>query len=198
MSQEHIRLIMEGADDYLTKPVDPEELLARIKVGQRISYHLRRTELETRKMFQEMDILLIQDGGCAPGYNPVTAFITYHLEAQGREVYATCEGFKSLIPGRIDDFVRLVYNPVQFLKGDIAGIYAAVDESFYVQPPPARPACHLVKIARSQTAVKFPIEFSQFVKYHRAGRHIYSQSKGFRGKYYLYKPAGKKSLHRLF
>jgi len=124
--EDKLSCIMEGADDYLTKPVDTEDLLARVKVGQRISYHLRRTEFETRKMFQEMDVLLIQDGGCAPGYNPVTAFITYHLEAQGREVYATCEGFKSLISGKIDDFVRLVYNSVQFKKMDhITGVFHA-------------------------------------------------------------------------
>jgi 6-phosphofructokinase 1 len=77
-------------------------------------------------MFQEMDVLLIQEGGCAPGYNPVTAFITYHLESQGREVFATREGFKSLVSGKDNDFVRLVYDPDQFKKLDhIPGVVHA-------------------------------------------------------------------------
>ncbi|MBW2025749.1 MAG: response regulator [Deltaproteobacteria bacterium] len=92
--EDKIRCISEGADDYLTKPVDPDELIARVKVGQRITSHIKRADLEKRRMFEEIDVLLIQDGGCAPGYNPVTAFITYHLEAMGRETYATREGFK--------------------------------------------------------------------------------------------------------
>ena len=50
---------------------------------------VKKAELETRRMFQELDVLLLLDGGCAPGYNPVTAFITYHLEGIGREAYAT-------------------------------------------------------------------------------------------------------------
>src|SRR4030042_2636415 len=60
-----------------------------------------------KDLFKEIDVLLIQDGGCAPGYNPVTAFITYHLENMGREVYATTEGFKSLLD-KSDNFLRLV------------------------------------------------------------------------------------------
>jgi 6-phosphofructokinase len=76
-------------------------------------------------MFGEMDVLLIQDGGCAPGYNPVTAFITYHLEAMGREIFATREGFKSLA-GKHDDFLRLVYDPALFQKLDhIPGVFHA-------------------------------------------------------------------------
>jgi 6-phosphofructokinase len=67
----------------------------------------------SNSLFKEIDVLLIQDGGCAPGYNPVTAFITYHLENMGREVYATMEGFKSLV-NKNDNFVRLVYNPAYF------------------------------------------------------------------------------------
>ena len=115
----------EGADDYLTKPLSPEEILARVKIGQRISLLLKRTKLETEKMFREIDILLIQDGGCAPGYNPVTAFITYHLEAMGRKVYATREGFKSLVD-KNDSFVRLVYKPSLFQKLDyIPGVFHA-------------------------------------------------------------------------
>ncbi|MEE4352733.1 MAG: 6-phosphofructokinase [Desulfatiglans sp.] len=124
--EEKIRCMRDGADDYLTKPVDPDELLARVKVGLRISSKLKKIELEAKRTFDEIDVLLIQDGGCAPGYNPVTAFITHHLEAIGRSVYATREGFKSLISGKDSDFLRLVYDPKLFKKLDhIPGVFHA-------------------------------------------------------------------------
>ena len=115
---EKIKCMSEGADDYLTKPIDPDELIARVKVASRIAMHTKRTELEYKKMFSKIDVLLIQEGGCAPGYNPVTAFITYHLESMGRKVYATKEGFRSLVNGRDEDFVRLVYDPELYKKLD--------------------------------------------------------------------------------
>jgi len=124
--EDKIKCMAEGADDYLTKPVDPDELVARIKVGQRIVSHIKKVELERRRMFEEIDVLLIQDGGCAPGYNPVTAFITYHLEAMGRETYAAKEGFKSLVSGTDEDFLRLVYDPELYKKLDhIPGVFHA-------------------------------------------------------------------------
>ncbi|RLB24229.1 MAG: hypothetical protein DRG71_05275, partial [Deltaproteobacteria bacterium] len=56
----------------------------------------------------------------------VTAFITYHLEAMGRETYATQEGFKSLVSGTDEDFVRLVYDPDLYKKLDhIPGVFHA-------------------------------------------------------------------------
>jgi 6-phosphofructokinase 1 len=124
--KDKIKCMNQGADDYLTKPVDPDELIARVRVGQRISSHLKKPHLDARRMFESIDVLLVQDGGCAPGYNPVTAFITYHLEAIGREAYATREGFKSLVIGKSSDFVRLVYNPELFKKLDhIPGVFHA-------------------------------------------------------------------------
>lgn len=63
------------------------------------------------QLFREMDVLLVQDGGCAPGYNTVTAFITQFLENAGRQIYVAAEGFKSLVEGRAEDFFRLVNDP---------------------------------------------------------------------------------------
>jgi len=124
--QEVIKLMSEGADAYLRRPIDPEELQAKLKVAERVISSIKRSMFEYQRMFSEFDVLLIQDGGCSPGYNPVTAFITHHIERNGREVYATREGFKSLVAGEYDDFVRLVYDPILFKKLDnIPGIYHA-------------------------------------------------------------------------
>lgn len=122
--KEMIKLTNEGADDYLTKPVDDGELRVRLKVAQKVMSKIKNSTFEWKRMFSEFDVLLIEDGGCAPGYNPVTAFITQHLEDQGREVYAAREGFKSLVLGGDHDFVRLVYDPVLFKNLDhISGVY---------------------------------------------------------------------------
>ena len=123
-SEHRVKCFSEGADAYLMKPVNPDELLVRVKAGKRISLRLKKTELATEQMFHEIDVLLIQEGGCAPGYNPVTAFITYHLESKGREVFATREGFKSLVHGGDTDFLRLVYDPDLFKSLDhIPGVF---------------------------------------------------------------------------
>ena len=124
--EETIKLMDEGIDDYLLMPIEPKELGARLKVAERAISKIKSLAFERERVFSEFDVLLIQDGGCAPGYNPVTAFITHYLENQGRDVYATLEGFKSLVSGKDDDFVRLVYDPVLFKKLDhISGVYHA-------------------------------------------------------------------------
>ncbi|MFH2013213.1 MAG: 6-phosphofructokinase [Pseudomonadota bacterium] len=121
-----IKFMYEGADDYLTTPVDVGELQVRLRVAQKVIHKIKSSAFEWKRMFSEFDVLLIQDGGCAPGYNSVTAFITQHLEDQGRIVYAAREGFKSLVLGGDDDFLRLVYDPVLFKKLDhVAGVYHA-------------------------------------------------------------------------
>jgi len=71
---------------------------------------------EGANLYDKMDVLLLQDGGCAPGYNPATAFISEYLEKAGREVYICSEGFRSLIGNRTQDFRRLIYNREKYRK----------------------------------------------------------------------------------
>ena len=65
---------------------------------------------EARRLFATMDVLLIQDGGCAPGYNPVTAFVVAHMERFGRRCYAAHAGFRSLVSNEDFDYRRTIYN----------------------------------------------------------------------------------------
>ena len=66
---------------------------------------------EETKLYDEMQVLLIQDGGCAPGYNPVTAFISEYLENAGYNIYIAAEGFRSVVSNNTSDYRRLIYNP---------------------------------------------------------------------------------------
>ena len=65
---------------------------------------------EVQDFYTHMDVLLVQDGGCAPGYNPVTAFLVNDLEKNNRSCFIAYEGFKSLVSGKIVDFRRLAYD----------------------------------------------------------------------------------------
>ena len=55
-------------------------------------------------------ILIIQDGGCAPGYNTVTSFLTEKFENEGVKVYVAMEGFKSLISNDNSDYGCIVHD----------------------------------------------------------------------------------------
>lgn len=72
-----------------------------------ISSYLR----EGSSLYESMDVLLVQDGGCAPGYNPVTAFIAEYLCRAGRNVFIAAEGFKSVVSNYASDYRCLVYDP---------------------------------------------------------------------------------------
>jgi len=65
---------------------------------------------EGSALYREMDVLLIQDGGCAPGYNPVTAFLTEYLEKAGHKIFVTAEGFKSVVSNKPEDYRCLIYD----------------------------------------------------------------------------------------
>ncbi len=83
--------------------------------------------IQTKEMFSNMDVLLVQDGGCAPGYNPVTSFLTHDFEKAGRNVFAAAEGFKSLVAGGDEDFFRLIYDQDDYSKWEsIPHVFNAV------------------------------------------------------------------------
>ncbi len=65
---------------------------------------------EAHALFRTMDVLIVQDGGCAPGYNPVTAFVVSHMERYGRRCFAAHEGFRSVVSNNDTDFRRTIYD----------------------------------------------------------------------------------------
>ena len=92
------------------------------ELGRQVTSYLREKE----ELYREMDVLLVQDGGCAPGYNTVTAFITQFLENAGRQVFITVEGFKSLVDGKIEDFCYLINDPYLYESLEyIPGVFFA-------------------------------------------------------------------------
>ncbi len=77
-----------------------------------ISSYLR----EGSTLYESMDVLLVQDGGCAPGYNPVTAFITEHLSQMNRQIFIASEGFKSIVSNLAKDYHNLVHDSKLYKK----------------------------------------------------------------------------------
>ena len=60
--------------------------------------------------YSHCDVLLVQDGGCAPGYNTVTCFLAQQFESSGFRVFVAQEGFKSLVSGKSEDLGALIYD----------------------------------------------------------------------------------------
>eukprot|EP00939_MAST-03C_sp_MAST-3C-sp1_P004371 g4371.t1 len=54
------------------------------------------------------DVLVVQDGGCAPGYDAAAAYVCERFERSGRRVHVALRGFKSVVSSQSDDFGLLV------------------------------------------------------------------------------------------
>ena len=101
-----LRLNGSALEDESAIPVKASAKIYK-ELGCQVTSYLREKE----GLYREIDVLLVQDGGCAPGYNTVTSFITEFLEDLGRQVFITAEGFKSLVSGQTEDFYRLINDP---------------------------------------------------------------------------------------
>jgi len=121
--EDAILLKLTGSDleDENTVPAKTALKIYR-ELGSQVTSYLREKE----ELYREIDVLLVQDGGCAPGYNTVTSFITEVVENIGRQVFVAAEGFKSLVRGKTEDFYRLV-NDAHLYKSleHIPGVFFA-------------------------------------------------------------------------
>mmetsp|Transcript_11491 Transcript_11491/g.32270 ORF Transcript_11491/g.32270 Transcript_11491/m.32270 type:complete len:488 (+) Transcript_11491:57-1520(+) len=68
--------------------------------------------LSGEDIYKKIDVLLLQDGGCAPGYNTVTYFLAANFS--NRFVCAAREGFKSLVSNQSNDFCALISDKQAF------------------------------------------------------------------------------------
>ena len=86
------------------------EPAAALKLHKALARQLTMYVRQADALYEHMDVLLVQDGGCAPGYDTVTAQLTRALEGIGRHVFVAREGFKSLVSGDGRDFCCLVHD----------------------------------------------------------------------------------------
>ncbi len=114
-------LRFQAGDLENEKKINPSTYVKILKaLARQITSYVRSGS----DLYQEMDCLLLQDGGCAPGYNSVTGFLTYFLEEAGHQVFIAREGFKSLVNSQTGDFCCLIngqelYGKMENLPGVI-------------------------------------------------------------------------------
>jgi 6-phosphofructokinase len=104
-SQTSRLLCLQARDLEDEKKINPASYIKILKaLARQVTSYVR----SGNDLYQEMDCLLLQDGGCAPGYDSVTAFLTYFLEEAGRQVFIAREGFKSLVNSLTEDYCCLI------------------------------------------------------------------------------------------
>src|SRR5262249_1772984 len=95
--------------DALTR-FEASEPAAALKLHKALARQLTGYVRHADTLYDRMDVLLVQDGGCAPGYDSVTAQLTRALEGVGRQIFVAREGFKSLVSGTARDFSCLIHD----------------------------------------------------------------------------------------
>jgi len=78
--------------------------------------------MEGNNLYKHMDVLIVQDGGCSPGYNTVTSMLIDNFCDVGRRVHVAREGFKSLVQGCNEDFRYAVSDSALMQKLALPGL----------------------------------------------------------------------------
>ena len=99
-----------GIDEFIEKPIDHDKFVTCVHDASHSVLSSRKLKQEFKDLYSSMDVLIVQDGGCAPGYNPVTAFVVEHMERYGRRCYAAAEGFRSVVSNQNRDYHRIIYD----------------------------------------------------------------------------------------
>ncbi|WP_372366961.1 6-phosphofructokinase [Candidatus Uabimicrobium sp. HlEnr_7] len=96
------------ADLLIEENISAQSLVKIYKeLGSLVTSYIRGEDA----LYQEIDVLMIQDGGCSPGYNSVTSFVVQFLEHYQRSAFVAATGFKSLVEGGGASNLRcLIYN----------------------------------------------------------------------------------------
>ena len=124
VAEEKSELLVLSHDNLMLIHKEDADAAAKIYKGfaQMVISYLR----EEVALYDKIDVLLIQDGGCAPGYNSVTAFLTEYLEKNGFEVFIADQGFRSLVSDNTEDYRYLVYDGGKYAEMEhLAGVVFA-------------------------------------------------------------------------
>lgn len=108
-------LVLYAIEVHSLENIDPK-ISSKIYQGfaRLVTSYIR----EGTDLYREMDVLMVQDGGCAPGYNAVTSFLVEYLEGMGRQVFIAAEGFKSLVSNHAQDYNCLIHREEHFRQLD--------------------------------------------------------------------------------
>ncbi len=101
-SEEIVKVLEAGADDYVTKPYDTEELLARVNVGQRVQ------KLRNQLLASERDRVVLETAGAAAHeiFQPLTAALMtleVMIEELGDEAPAKGSRINKAISGSLNE-----------------------------------------------------------------------------------------------